>query len=149
MLSFFDAAKFLTFFSSRGPQEQLIQEEHCCRIIVLYLAFRDYILKSNGKDVSAMSEFILNSNGIAMKPGKAFCAASEKLLGKSISQGVFRKIFETGAHEAGLYEGDRKLYSEHALHSLQVADDYYVTKDVRKTVWQIVGILTTTSLLQH
>jgi hypothetical protein len=69
-----------------------------------------------------------------MRPGKAFCAATEKLLGQSISQGVFRKIFETGAHEAGLADGERKLYAEHALHSLQVAENYYVTKDVMKTV---------------
>jgi hypothetical protein len=124
------------FFSSRGPQEQLIQEEHCIRIIQLYLQFRQHILESNSKDVNGMSEFILNSNGVAMRPGKAFCAATEKLLGKSISQGVFRKIFETGAHEAGLADGDRKLYAEHALHSLQVAESYYVTKDVRKTVCQ-------------
>jgi hypothetical protein len=122
------------YFSSRGPQEQLIQEPHCIRIIQLYLQFRHYILESNSKDVNAMTELILNSNGVAMKPGKAFCAATEKLLGKSISQGVFRKIFETGAHEAGLADGDRKLYAEHALHSLQVAENYYVTKDVRKTV---------------
>jgi hypothetical protein len=123
------------FFSSRGPQEQLIQEQHCLRIIQLYLQFRDYILQSNDKDANVMSEFILNSNGAAMRPGKAFCAATEKLLGKPISQGVFRKIFETGAYEAGLTEGDRKLYAEQALHSLQVAENYYVTKDVTKTVY--------------
>jgi hypothetical protein len=27
------------------------------------------------------------------------------------------------------------LYSEHALHSLQVADDYYVSKDINRAVW--------------
>jgi hypothetical protein len=120
--------------SCRGVQEQLIKEKHCLAVLQLYLEFRDFILTQNGRDVADVCELVLNTKGAAAKPGKVFTAATKKLLGKSIPQGVFRKIFETGAHEAGLSEEDRKLYSEHALHSLQVADDYYVSKDINRAV---------------
>jgi hypothetical protein len=47
-------------------------------------------------------EFVLTYNATPMKPGKAFSLATTKILGKPISQGIFRKIFETRAHDAGL-----------------------------------------------
>jgi hypothetical protein len=115
-------------------QEQLIKEKHCLAVLRLYLEFRDFILAQSGKDANDVCELIVSTKGVAARPGKVFTAATKKLLGKSIPQGVFRKIFETGVHEAGLSEEDRKLYSEHALHSLQVANDYYVSKDINRAV---------------
>ena len=47
----------------------------------------------------------------------------------------FRNLFETEASEANLSESDRKLYSENFLHSRDVAEDYYVSKNIDKTVW--------------
>ncbi|MGZ4849771.1 MAG: hypothetical protein ACXV2C_00095 [Candidatus Bathyarchaeia archaeon] len=83
----------------------------------------------NGDRDAQFHEFILTYNATPMKPGKAFTQATTKILGKSIPQGVFRKIFETGAHDAGLTDQERQTYSEYALHSVQVAKDYYVCPD--------------------
>jgi hypothetical protein len=71
-------------------------------------------------------KFVLTYNATPMKPGKAFSLAMTKILGKPISQGIFRKIFETGAHDASLTNQKRQTYSEYALYSAQVAKDYYV-----------------------
>lgn len=59
---------------------------------------------------------------------------TKRVFGKEITCGTFRKIFETGAADANLTEEERKAYAEHALHSRQVAEDYYTSKNVEKTV---------------
>jgi hypothetical protein len=127
-------ASLLNLLSRRPNAQQLVKESHCVNIIKKYLEFRDYILQLAGRDESETYELVLSAKGEPVKPGKAFTVASQKVYGKPIPQGTFRKIFETGAHQAGLSDGERKLYSEHALHSVQVAEDYYVTRDVNQTV---------------
>jgi hypothetical protein len=101
-----------------------------------YLEFREVVLRNRNErnddknnDEASYGELVLTYNGTPMKPGKAFSHATTKILGRSIPQGVFRKIFETGAHDAGLTDQERQTYSEYALHSVQVAKDYYVCPD--------------------
>ena len=124
----------LLISSCRPNAQQLVKQIQCVNIIKQYLVFRDFILQLAGRDKDDTYELVLNTDGEPVKPGKAFTVAAQKVYGKPISQGTFRKIFETGAHQAGLTDDERKLYSEHALHSVQVAEDYYVTRDVNLTV---------------
>ena len=119
--------------SSRGTVEQMINEEHCLRIMNLYLKFREAILIQNGK-AGVITELIISSKGEGVKPGKIFTALTKKLFDKPITFGILRKLFETEASEIDLSEGDRKIYSENFLHSRDVAENYYVSKNINKTV---------------
>ena len=133
-------------------QEQILNEAHCEALLKKYLAFRGNILQLNDlvEDRNHRRELILNQFGEPASPGeiiiitirsfyllllgKVFLQVTGKVFGKELSYGTFRKIFETGASEANLTEAERKVYSEHSLHSKQVAEDYYAGKNVGRTV---------------
>jgi hypothetical protein len=105
-------------------------------LLNLYLKLRSFVIDINGIKAEETNplELMISSKAKAVLPGKVLTQAMKKLTGKSISSGIFRKVFETAAHEANLSDSDRKLYSENCLHSLQVADDYYTSKDIEKNV---------------
>lgn len=125
---------------SRGIVEQMISEEHCLKIMNLYLKFREAILTQNGKG-DVITELIISTKGVGAKPGKIFSALTKKLFGKPITFGILRKLFETEASETDLSEGDRKAYSENFLHSRDVAENYYVSKNIHKTVYSSLNLL--------